>query len=292
VAPFALVTLAVVAAVAPATLGLAYDTGWAHDENSGNGYSYFSSSVFVDCAHTRVGYRQSADILTGAYSHDLAGNVLSYADMGVILENDSLAPGRLAQPDKVQLYAQASTTASKELLRMSNADPAPQRAYYVACDSDLKLTFWVASPSELRIRYEGTFLPKHGGPPYRGAVEAAMDGFAAQDRWSVNCSTCAVRRAATLAVSSGGPTRPGAYFGISDGELHRQPRVCWTDSLEGTYRDGPPGDPSSYAIVPFHARKRDIVDSPANGQSVPHDRPAFVIESEGAENAAFGLDQR
>ncbi len=291
-APFAIVALALVAAAAPAALGLAYDTGWAHDENSGNGYSYFSSSVFVDCAHTRVGYRQSADILTGAYSHDLVGNVLSYADMGVILENDSLAPGDIAQPNKVQLYAQASTTASKELLRMSNADPAPQRAYYVACDSELKLTFWVASPSELRIRYEGTFLPKRGGEPYRGTLDAAIDGFVAEDGWSANCGTCAVRRAATLAVSSGGPTRPGAYFGISDGALRRQPRVRWNDSLEGAYRTGSPGDPASYAIVPFHARKRDIVDSPANGQSVPRDRPAFVIKNEGAEDAAFGLDQR
>ena len=95
-----------------------------------------------------------------------------------------------------------------------------------------------------------------------------------------------------MALSSGGPTRVGAYFGIGERASHRQPRVRWTDSLEGTYRDGPPGDPSSYAIVPFHARKRDIVDSPANGQSVPRDRPAFVIENEGAENAAFGLDQR
>ncbi len=290
--PLASVAFVVAATVAPAALGLSYDTGWAHDENSGNGYSYFSTSVFVDCAHTRVGYRQSADILTGAYAHDRSGNVLSYADMGVILENDSLAPGDIAKPNKVQLYAQASTTASRALLRLNDAGPAPQRAYDVACDSELRLTFWVASTSELDIRYDGTFIAKNGGATYRGSLEGAIDGFVAQDGWSPSCGTCAVRRATTLAVSSGGPTRDGAYFGIDDRPPHRRAEVRWTHSLEGMYRDGTPGDPASYAIVPFHARGRDIVDSPSNGQSVPRDRPAFVIENAGAEDAAFGLDQR
>ena len=281
ISQFAFPALALVATLSPAALGLSYDTGWAHDENSGNGYTYFSTTVFVDCANTRVGYRQSADILTGAYSHDPAGNVLSYADMGVIMQNDSLVPGETARPNKVQLYAQASTTVNKDLLRMSTSGTAPQRSYYVACDSELELTFWIASATELKVRYEGTFIAKRGGATYRGALEASVEGFVPQDGWLPNCTTCAVRRAATLAVSSGSPTRAGA-----------RTRVRWARSMEGRFRDGTPGDASSYAIVPFHAAKRDIVDSPANGQSVPHERPAFVIEGEGEENATFGLDQR
>jgi len=276
----------------PSELGLAYDTGWAHDENSGNGYAYFSAKTFVDCAHTRVGYRQSADIFTGGYAHAADGRVLSYADMGVLLENDDLAPGELARPNKVQLYGQASTSAGLGLLRFANAPDAPQHVDDVACNTQLTLTFFVASASEIDVRYDGTFVPKRGGVPFTGSVTARIAGFVPADGWSASCAFCAVRRVDTLAVGSGDRTRPGAYFGVLDRLGSRQPVEPWTGSVEGRYVAGTPGEKNSYALRPFAAIARDIVNSPRDAERLPQLRPAFLIRGEGTADERIGLDER
>jgi len=296
--PVALLSLALVAASGATPqplehLGLAYRTGWSHDEHTAGGFAYFSAKTFVDCAHTRVGYRQSADIFTGGYAHDAHGGLLSYADMGVLLENDGLARGELARPDKVQLYGQASTTASARLLRFVDGPDAPQRRFDVVCDTPLRLTFFVASPAEVDVRYQGTFVAKRGKrTPFTGSLTARIRGFAAADGWSVTCAFCAVRRVDTLAVGSGGPTRPGAYFGILDARGRREPVAWWSDSEAGRYVARPAGARASYQRGPFAAAARDIIDAPQNARTAPRGRPAFLIRGEGTANERIGLDQR
>ncbi len=272
--------------------GFAYATGWAHDENSGDGFSYFAARTFVDCAHTRVGYRQSADILTGAYSHARDGRVLSYADLGVLLQNDGLAPGHLGRPNKVQLYGQASTRAHARLLRFPNGPHAAQRAFNVACDTVLAFAFFVASSGDLVVRYTGTFVPKHGSRRFAGSVVLRITGFVGADGWSARCERCAVRRVNTMAVNGGPPTRPGAYFAVVTGADVRRPAGWWKSSVEGRYTAGPPGDPHSYVLRPFSARRADIVDMPPDGERRPAGRPAFLLRGAGTPNMAIGLDER
>jgi hypothetical protein len=277
---------------APGGNGLAFATGWSHDENSGNGYTYFSARTFVDCAHTRIGFRQSADLFTGAYAHDARGNLLSYADLGILLENDDLAPGELGRPNKVQLYGQGSTAGGADLLRFTQRGDAPQRFFNVVCDTPLRMTAWIARADRIDIRYEGTFVAKSGGKPFHGTLHAAIVGFVAADGWSPACTRCAVRRVTTLAVSSGSPTRPGAYFGIRDVRGFRTPTVYWANAVEGAYAGGEPGNVASYALAPFTARARDIVNAPADALTVPRGRPAFIIRQQGEATEYIGLDQR
>ena len=269
-----------------------FDTGWTHEENSAFGRSYFSAKTFVDCAHTRIGYKQSADIFTGGYTHDASGRAIAYADMGILLENDALAPGQIAAPNKVQLYGQGSTNGGAQLLRLSNDGNASQRFFNVVCDTPLTLTFWVESDRKISIRYEGTFVSKFGGKPFTGTLAAAIDGFAPEDGWSAPCARCQVRRVTTMAVSSGAPTRPGAYFAMDDVDGKREPVGMWQHSIIGSYRSGTPGEAASYALTPFASHARDVNDEPRDAQRLPARRPRFVIRHQGEPDEAFGLDQR
>lgn len=269
-----------------------FDTGWTHEENSAYGRSYFSATTFVDCAHTRVGYRQSADIFSGGYTHDASGKQISYADMGILLENNDLAPGEIAAPNKVQLYGQGSTNGGTQLNRYTNAGHAPQRFFNVACDTPLRITFWVADERRIFVRYDGTFASKFGGKRFTGSLTASIDGFVPQDGWTTRCERCQVRRVTTMAVSSGGPTRPGAYFAMRDVDGSREPVGVWRDSVAGTYVSGPPGEAASYAIAPFTSIARDVNDQPLDAQRAPAGPPIFVIRHQGEPDETFGLDQR
>jgi hypothetical protein len=276
----------------PSALGAVYRTGWAHDENSGYGFSYFRARTFVDCAHTRIGARQSADLFTGAYAHDAAGNVTSYLDAGILMQRDGLRSGELAVPDKVQMYAQASTAGTSRVLRYDDARPAAQLAYHVVCDTPLEIMMWIASSAEIDVAYAGTFRDKTSGAIERRRFVVRVRGFVSSDGWSPVCERCAVRRVVTLAVAEGAPTRVGSYVGIASDGANRIPTIPWDSSVRGAYRDGAPGSPSSYDLEPFEPATRDVVDAPSFGRERPLGRPAILIERPSPASERVGLDER
>jgi hypothetical protein len=184
----------------------AASTGPFYREWAPPGYSFFSSSVYVDCANTMITKKSATGLEQDAFIY--SGGVSGYnvgVDAGIQINPPPASEG-LGSPTSVQGF-----------IRSPNVKPVGSN-FYLPCNAASTFSFYPTKTNQVTVKFAGQ----------PGLV---LD-LASASGWSAGCS-CTLKRLTSLAVSpaSSVPWVVGSYFGVKNPYTKPTPTIQWTQTV-------------------------------------------------------------